>query len=217
MIKNYLPIWDNLSKDEQTRLANAAITVKQKKDTTVFASDFQCVGMLMVQTGTLRVYMMSDDGKEISLYRISDGEICIMAAACVLRSITFDVYIEAMTDCEFTKIPSDVVSDIMKNNVYMEAFAYRLATERFSDVMWTMQQILFMSFDKRLAIFLLDETASLGSDTIKMTHEQIAKLLGSAREVVSRMLKYFAEEGYVALSRGTVTITNKKALRELTE
>ena len=99
----------------------------------------------------------------------------------------------------------------------MEAFAYRLATERFSDVMWTMQQILFMSFDKRLAIFLLDESASLGSDTIKLTHEQIAKLLGSAREVVSRMLKYFAEEGYVRLSRGTVTITDKKALRELTE
>ena len=90
-----------------------------------------------------------------------------------------------------------------------------MATERFSDVMWAMQQILFMSFDKRLAIFLLDESSALHSDELRITHEQIAKLMGSAREVVTRMLKYFSSEGYVTLSRGTVTLTDKAGLKKL--
>ena len=74
-----------------------------------------------------------------------------------------------------------------------------------------------MSFDRRLAIFLLDESASLGTDRLTLTHEQIAKLMGSAREVVTRMLKYFSQEGYVALSRGSVTLLDKKALRKLAD
>ena len=103
----------------------------------------------------------------------------------------------------------------MSENVYLENFTYRLTTERFSDVMWAMQQILFMSFDKRLAIFLIDEAVKTGSDEIKMTHEQIARLMGSAREVVSRMLKYFSLEGLVELSRGGVKILDRSKLREL--
>ncbi len=79
-----------------------------------------------------------------------------------------------------------------------------------------MQQILFMSMDKRLAIFLSDESARLGSDTIKLTHGQIALYMGSAREVVSRMLKYFSSEGIVEVSRGGIKILDKKRLRKLT-
>lgn len=90
-----------------------------------------------------------------------------------------------------------------------------MATTRFSDVMWAMQQILFMGVDKRLAIFLWDETAKTGSNSIKMTHEQIARYMGSAREVVSRMLKYFAGEGIVALSRGEIRVMDKEKLSKL--
>ena len=79
-----------------------------------------------------------------------------------------------------------------------------------------MQQILFMSMDKRLAIFLLDELAKTGSDTVKLTHEQIAKYIGSAREVVSRMLKYFSSEGLITSSRSEgIKIVDKKRLRAL--
>ena len=81
--------------------------------------------------------------------------------------------------------------------------------------MWVMQQILFMSMDKRLAVFLLDETAKNGTDTVKLTHEQIAKYMGSAREVVSRMLKYFAAEGLVSVSRGGIRLIDKSRLRDL--
>ena len=122
-----------------------------------------------------------------------------------------------MEDSQVLQVSSSVISLLMHDNIYVEAFANRAAAERFSDVMWAMQQILFMSFDRRLAIFLLDESASLGTDRLPLTHEQIAKLMGSAREVVTRMLKYFSQEGYVALSRGCVTLLDKKALRKLAD
>lgn len=82
--------------------------------------------------------------------------------------------------------------------------------------MWVMQQILFMSMDRRLAIFLSDESARTGSETISLTHGQIARYMGSAREVVSRVLKYFAGEGIVEVSRGGIKIIDKKRLRKLT-
>ena len=95
-------------------------------------------------------------------------------------------------------------------------YALETTVQRFPDVMWIMQQIVFMSMDKRLAIFLTDESSRIGSDTIALTQEQIAKYMGSAREVVSRMLKYFANEGLVEVSRKGVRLIDKSRLRELT-
>ena len=138
-----------------------------------------------------------------------------MSASCILKSITFDVCIEAESDCRVIQLASSALSLLSSDNIYVECFIYKLAAERFSDVMWTMQDILFTSFDKRLAAFLLDETAKNHSDSLKMTHEQIAKYMGSAREVVSRMLKYFANEGYVTLSRGGIRIDDKESLTAL--
>ena len=147
-----------------------------------------CVGVIIVKKGQLRAYMLSDEGKEITLYRLYKDDVCIMSASCVYDAITFDVFVEAVEDCEILIISSKIFDKLSRQNIYVEAFSYKLATTRFSDVMWTMQQILFMSFDKRLAIFLLDEANKTGLDEIKLTHEQIAKLMGSAREVVTRIL-----------------------------
>jgi len=112
-------------------------------------------------------------------------------------------------------IKPSAFDQVQRENVYVEAFAYRKVTERFSDVMWAMQQILFMSFDKRLAVFLLDEIARTGGDTLRITQEEIARYLGGARESVTRMLKYFQQEGLVKLSRGEVTVLDRKGLRAL--
>lgn len=215
LLKETLTFWDHLSKTQQHILTSNATVSRHKKGESIHNADYQCIGMLIVKTGCLRVYILSEDGREITLYRIGSNETCVLSASCVLQSITFDVHIDAVTDCELIQVNSAAVSLLMNDNIYVEAYAYKLITERFSEVMWAMQQILFMSFDKRLAIFLLDESAASHSDDIKLTHEQIAKLMGSAREVVTRMLKYFASEGYVALSRGTVTLTDKNKLKKL--
>ncbi len=214
-IETSLPFWDKLTSSEKNIVLHNAAFSFYKKGESIHSAEYKCLGLLLVKSGSLRVYILSEDGREITLYRIQEGELCVLSASCVLQSITFDVYIDAVTDCELLQISSSAIALLMHDNIYVEAFAYRAITERFSDVMWAMQQILFMSFDRRLAIFLLDESASLKSDEIHMTHEEIARLMGSAREVVTRMLKYFSSEGYVELSRGMVKLTNKAALRRL--
>lgn len=160
--------------------------------------------------------MMSDEGKEITLYRLHKGDMCMLSASCVINSITFDVFVDAEEDSECYVISGPAFAAAAERNPAVKIFALETAVGRFSDVMWVMQQILFMSMDKRLAIFLSDESARTGSDTVTLTHEQIARYMGSAREVVSRMLKYFANEGIVEVLRGGVTILDKKRLRQLT-
>ncbi len=211
-IRESLPFWDKLSENQRNLLLNYTTQHHYQRGESILSSTFECIGLLLIKSGTIRVYILSEEGKEVTLYRLAKGDICVMSASCILKSITFDVCIEAEDDCEVIQMASSALSLLSSDNIYVECFIYKLAAERFSDVMWTMQDILFTSFDKRLAAFLLDETAKNHSDTLKMTHEQIAKYMGSAREVVSRMLKYFANEGYVALSRGGVRIIDKESL-----
>lgn len=209
------PFWNEISEREKDFICNHSTDIVYKKGTTIHDST-ECSGVIFVQSGCLRVYMMSDEGKDITLYRLYKGDMCMLSASCVLSSITFDVLIDAEEDSECYVINGPAFMKISNDNPNVKIFSLETAVSRFSDVMWVMQQILFMSMDKRLAIFLLDESSRTGSDFIALTHEQIAKYIGSAREVVSRMLKYFVNEGIVKSSRKGITIIDKQRLRALT-
>lgn len=215
LLSRTLPFWKQLTNVQKELLISNARTMHYKKGQSLLAEQNECLGLLFIKSGILRTYITSEEGREITLYRLEDQDICILSAACVLKTIDFDVFIDAETDSDVIQIGSPIYSRVMAENVYVELFSYKLATERFSDVMWAMQQILFISFDKRLAAFLLEETDRCKCDSIRMTHEQIAKYTGSAREVVSRMLKYFSEEGYITLARGGITIIDKKGLKAI--
>ena len=149
------------------------------------------------------------------LYKLYKGDVCVLSSSCIMEPITFDVNIEVEEEMEGLVIKSSSYQKLCENNVYVDSFTYKLVAENFSSVMWAMHQILFMRFDKRLAVFLVDESARTGSNIINLTHEQIAKYTGSAREVVSRMLKRFAEDKIVSLARGEIQIINKRALMEI--
>ena len=172
--------------------------------------------VIFVHSGCIRVYIMSDEGKDITLYRLHKGDMCMLSASCVLKTITFDVFIDAEEDSECFVISGPAFARLSEQNPEIKIFSLETAVSRFSNVMWVMQQILFMSVDKRLAIFLSGELSRTGSDIIPLTHEQIAKYIGSAREVVSRMLKYFANEGIVEVSRKGVKVLDKERLHSLT-
>ena len=174
-----------------------------------------CVGILLLRTGQFRAYLLSDDGRDVTLYRLFGGEICILSASCVMDSVNFDLYIDAEEDTEAYCISAGVFRSLMQQNVEVRCFAYQMTAERFSDTMWTMQQILFMSADRRLAIFLADELAKTGGEDVRLTQDQMAKYMGSAREVVSRLLKYFAGEGIVKLYRGGVEVLDKERLNRI--
>lgn len=214
-ISSNLSFWEHLSAAQKEYLNANIKSVHFAKGQTLHYGEQECIGVLLVKHGMIRTYMTSEEGREVTLYRLDSHDICILSASCILDTIDFDVTMDAETDCEVLQINSAAFSRLSSENVYVELFSYKLATERFSDVMWAMQQILFTSFDKRLAAFLLEESAKTKTDQLHMTHEQIARYLGSAREVVSRMLKYFSNEGYVSLSRGDITLLDKTGLRNI--
>lgn len=215
LLKKHLTFWEKLSEQEKRFFVEQSNIIKCPKGILISGGSNDCKGMVIVKTGVVRAFMTSPEGRQITLYRLYPGEVCVLSASCLLEMITFDVQVDVQTDCELVTISNAAFLSVSNQNVYVENFSYKVATERFSDVMWTMQQILFMSFDKRLAVFLLDEIAKTDNDVLKLTHEQIASFMGSAREVVTRMLKYFANEGLVELSRGSVKILDKFKLREL--
>lgn len=209
------PFWEQLTADEQEMLCRSTRPVKYQKGERVHSPVENCVGILLLRSGQLRAYLLSEDGRDVTLYRLFRGEVCILSASCVMDSVNFDLYIDAEEDTEAYCIGAGMFRRLMQENVYVRCYAYQMAAERFSDTMWTMQQILFMSADRRLAIFLTDELAKIGGNELRMTHDQIARYMGSAREVVSRLLKYFAQEGLVSLSRGGLTVLDKPRLQKI--
>ena len=212
--REIFPFWDKISEDEREYICENSVALSYPKGTTIHDGS-ECSGVFFIRSGCIRVYIMSDEGKDITLYRLHSGSMCMLSASCVLQSITFDVFIDAEEDSECYIISGPAFAHVADHNTDIKIFSLETAVSRFSDVMWVMQQILFMSLDKRLAIFLVDESARTGSEVIELTHEQIAKYMGSAREVVSRMLKYFANEKIVEVSRKGVKILDKCRLRDL--
>lgn len=209
------PFWNDLTPDEQDMLCRYTRPVHYAKGARVHSPLESCVGILLLRSGQLRAYLLSEDGRDVTLYRLFGGEVCILSASCVMDSVNIDLYIDAEEDTEAYCISAGVFRSLMQQNMEVRCFAYQMTAERFSDTMWTMQQILFMSADRRLAIFLADELAKTGGDDVRLTQDQMAKYMGSAREVVSRLLKYFAGEGIVKLYRGGVTVTDKDRLTKI--
>ena len=215
VFREAFPFWENIRPEERDYICAHSTALTYPKGTTVHDSS-ECSGVFFVRSGCLRVYMLSEEGKDVTLYRLHAGDMCMLAASCVLQAITFDVFVDAEEASTCYVVSGPAFAAVAERNPAVKIFSLETAVSRFSDVMWVMQQILFMSMDRRLAIFLADESARIGDEVIPLTHEQIARYMGSAREVVSRMLKYFAGEGLVQLSRKGVRILDKQRLRELT-
>lgn len=212
-LSQYSDFWDHLTDEERQFVCRNTEVMSYHPGQNIHSADTQCIGVLFVKSGCLRVYIMSEEGKEVTLYRVNPGEVCILTASCVLSEITFDVYVDAEELSQVVVLNAFAFSKMIEKNIYVENFSNKMKAIRFSDVMWTMQQILFFSFDKRLAIFLYEELIKNGP-IIRYSHMEIAKYLGSAREVVSRMLKYFENEGIVKVSRKEIEIIDKRKLMQ---
>lgn len=213
--QNSFPIWNQLTKNQQDRLLGSLMTSRVSKGTVVHNGSADCTGLLLLKSGQLRAYILSDEGREITLYRLFDMDMCLFSASCIMRSIQFEIIIEAEKDTGLWIIPADVYKNIMNESAPAANYTNELMASRFSDVMWLIEQIMWKSLDKRVAAFLLEEAAIEGTYELKITHETIANHLGSHREVITRMLRYFQNEGMVRLSRGMVAVLDEKKLRAL--
>ena len=211
----YVPAWDKLTDSQREKIADVIEFRKVKKGTRIHDSSAECLGLVMVRSGQLRTYILSEDGREITLNRLFEFDVSLLSASCVMPDMQINVMIEAEKDTEFWSISACLFKDLMDESMAVSNYARNLLSSNFSELMWLMEQIMWKSFDRRLAAFLLEESAIEGEDVLRITHEKIAAHLGTAREVVTRMLRYFQTEQMVRLNRGTIEITDRDKLEKL--
>ena len=213
--QRYFPVWDKLTAAQQQMVQERVVLRTAKKGSMVHNGRLDCAGLLLVCAGQLRAYVLSEEGRQITLYRLFEHDICLLSASCIMRSIQFEVFIEAEKDTQFWVIPPDICKKVMEESAPMANYTNELMASRFSEVMWLVEQIMWKSMDKRVASFLLEEMAIEGTCSMKLTHEMIANHLGTHREVVTRMLRYLQQEGMVSLRRGVIEITDEEKLQNL--
>jgi len=212
-----LPFWENLT-DKEKALCEVSATENEYRAGSYLLGDGcskSCLGMILVISGELRAFILSDEGREITLFRLGAGECCVLSASCVLSQITFETQLCVTKTARLAVIPSGTFGKLMESNIHVRCYAYELATERFSSVMWVMQQIIFYGFDRRLAHFFISEYRKNGSTEIHMTQEKIAEATNSSREVVARMIRQFAADGLVENRRGIILLKDIPGLEIL--
>ena len=216
-LRHFFPSWDKLSSEEQDYLARHAFKRSVEKGTVLHNGSLDCTGLFAIISGQLRSYILSDEGREVTIYRLFERDICLFSASCIMSSIQFEVIIEAEKDSEIWIIPPMIYKRVMEQSAPLANFTNQIIDTRFSEVMWLVEQIMWKSQDKRLAAFLVEESSLEDNIVLKITHDRIANHLGTAREVITRMLRYFQNEGMVKLTRGSIELTNPEALEKLAE
>jgi len=205
-------IWNKLTASQQRRIESSIQLRQVKKNTVLHSGGSDCLGLVVVRSGQLRAYILSEEGREVTLYRLFERDICLFSASCMMRSLQYDVRIEAEKETSFWLIPTEVYKALTEESAAAANYTNDLLAGRFSEVMWLVEQIMWKSMDKRIAAFLLEESAIEETQQLKLTHEIIANHLGTHREVITRLLRYFQNEGMVALARGTVEIVDEARL-----
>ena len=211
----YLPFWDKLTAAQQESVGSVIEFRSVKKGTHIHDSSAQCLGLVAVKSGQLRAYILSEDGREITISRLFEYDVSLLSASCVMPDMQFNVMIEAEKDTEFWSVPACLFKNLVDDSLAVSNYSRSLLSSNFSELMWLMEQIMWRSFDKRLAAFLLEEASIEGSNMLKITHEKVANHMGTAREVVTRMLRYFQSEGMVKLTRGGIELSDPDRLTQI--
>lgn len=213
-----LPYWNSLTDSEKQAVARAAVLRHCQPGNLLHGrcdGGESCLGMIYLVSGEVRTYILSEGGREITLFRIAAGESCVLSASCVFSQSSLETQITVTKEADILIVPAAAFRRLTENNIYVRCFMYELATARFSTVMWVMQQILFLRFDQRLAAYLLEEYRRSGSTELRMTQEQLAQNVNSAREVVARMLKQFASDGLIENRRGVIVLKSISGLEQI--
>ncbi|MBE5799124.1 MAG: Crp/Fnr family transcriptional regulator [Clostridiales bacterium] len=215
MFQDYFPIYSKLTPAQQQTICASASYRSVKKGTVIHNGNLECTGLLLVKSGQLRAYILSEEGREITLYRLFDRDMCMLSASCIMNSLQFEITIAAEKDTDLWIVQPDVYKGLMQESAVVANYTAEMMATRFSEVMWLVEQIMWKSLDKRVAAFLLEEISIENTNALRITHEAIANHLGTHREVITRMLRYFQSEGLVRLSRGGVEIIDEEKLEAL--
>lgn len=215
LLEKHLEFWSLLTLEQKKFIINNSNSLVFHKDQLLLSQTHKCLGLLFIKIGTLRAYIISDEGKELTLYNLENKSISILSASCILPFITFNVFLGTREHCEVIQIPPDVLKKINEDNILIEAFCYKKTAKILSTITQQIYKTAFNSLDRRLATFLIEETNRLNNNSLNITHEEIANHIGSSREVVSRTLKNFSNKEYIIFSRKNLIILNKNELKRL--
>lgn len=207
-------LWRLLTQEQREMLIQHTRFASYAKGEIVHRGPLGRAGTMHILSGTLRIYILSEEGREFTTYFLRAGDAVLLSSIVFAELPICDVSIEAEEKTAIFISESESVRTILAENLAARAEAYERATQRLAEMMWKMQQMIFTSADRRLARFLLAESARTASDEIHLTHEQTAQYLGTAREVVSRLMREFCNEGLVRTSRGRIQILDRTALQQ---
>ncbi|MDD2505562.1 MAG: Crp/Fnr family transcriptional regulator [Bacilli bacterium] len=214
-LKNSFQIWNKLNENEKSELISASKVINFKKNEMLQSRDASCLGLIILKKGIIRAYLASDAGKEITLYKLLENDICLFSAGCIMKDINFDINLICEEDVELILIPTEKYNQILEKSTVISNYASDILSSRFSDTIWILEQFVFHSLDKRVANYLIEHIDD--DNNLRITHEKIANELGSAREVISRMLKYFENESLIKLERNNIKVINLKKLNKVAE
>ena len=212
-IGQVLPFWKDLTETEKQMLLTHTALEEYEKGVLLHIDGGDCAGVQIVKEGQVRVYITSPSGGEITLYRLGEGDVSILSASCMIKGMDISLDMMMESDTVLYTIPKEIYKKLNDTNTAVKDYTMEMVSERFSDVMWLLDQILYKHLDSRLAAFLVGEAQLNDTTELRLTHEEIAHHLGSAREVVTRMLKYFQTEKMVLIARGCITLLDMDKLR----
>ncbi|VAV88222.1 Transcriptional regulator, Crp/Fnr family [hydrothermal vent metagenome] len=208
IITDYFPELNQLSAENKKILESGIHMVSAPAGTVMFSEGSECKGYVMLLEGTVRVHKVSEDGREIVLYRVESGESCIMTTTCLISDEQYGAEGVAETDVKLVVVPPGTFNQLLARSDKFRNFVFEVYAKRMSMLMMLVEEVVFKKLDKRLAHLLLDRN----KDQFEATHQDIALELGSVREVVSRQLKVFERGGLIRLGRGSITILDRDGL-----
>jgi len=213
MTDNWLdrfPLLAALPATERQRLAVSAQALQVPAGVTIFRPGDACENYFMVVEGSVRVQKVAENGREIVLYRVESGETCVLTTSCLLASERYPAEGVTETEVSARALPLSSFHALLSSSEPFRRFVFGSFGARMAELMTLVEAVAFGRMDSRLAQRLLALGGSAGC--IQITHQQLAAELGSAREVVSRLLKEFEHRGWIALERGQIMVRDIAAL-----
>lgn len=208
---------EDLTSEEKELLFSSAFEITYNPDKILVEDGSICQNIYFVIDGLIRIYKLTPDGRELTLYRIGPGEMCLFTMGCIMEQEAFKAIAKIEKKTRLLAVPGDVFKSIMTQNITFQNFMFKKVLTALTELMVLIEEVTFHSINKRVASFLLHESSLHNSKHLKTTHEAMAQELGTAREVISRMLKEFEKNDLVSLSRGKITLINEKKLKVIAE
>lgn len=214
-VSAYIPFYDKLTAEEQKEVDRRCYELSAERNTVIHHSGDECIGIIIVKSGLVRAYTTPDNGKEITLYRLFPYDICIFSASCMFDAALVPISLEAEEDTEYIVLPTDLYRKLERSSMAAAQYMNAVMKERFADIMWLLDQILNKRMNVRLAALIIEEGNICQCDELVMTQEKLASHLGTAREVITRTLKYLQDDGLIKINRGSITILDRPGLEAM--